>query len=516
MFFMRSKESTTRIRVLLLLVIAAAVTAGCRSLPRDFEPGDSTYALEPAGEGLLADFSRACEKRVADDESCFLLLDRNDEDLWWRLALIDSARTSLDLQTFIWARDFSGRLLITRMLKAADRGVRVRLLVDDFPTRRRDREIAVLDQHPNVEIRLWNPGSQRQLGRNLAFLARLRELNHRLHNKVLIADNRVVISGGRNLADAYFGLSDSYNFFDLDLLTAGPVVEPVSGMFDRYWNSPQAVPGVNFHRRASAEEISSVQADLQRALEASTLNEIVAIAPQDWAERFERGKSEMVPGRGEVIYDKPGEREPSQDALIGLQRFFRQAQREVKVLNPYLVPGEPFFAEAQLLEERGVDMAIMTNSLGSTNQPIVHEAYARTRVPMLQAGVDVYEMKYLGGMQHELDTPPVASAFVSLHAKAAVLDREHVFIGSFNFSPRSRNLNTEMGILVHSPEFGEAVATVMDRAMAPDNAWRLRTDENGEMSWESADGTLTSQPSQSFWRRFQNGIFSLLPVEQHL
>ena len=479
MFFMRSKESTTRIRVLLLLVIAAAVTAGCRSLPRDFEPGDSTYALEPAGEGLLADFSRACEKRVADDESCFLLLDRNDEDLWWRLALIDSARTSLDLQTFIWARDFSGRLLITRMLKAADRGVRVRLLVDDFPTR-------------------------------------LRELNHRLHNKVLIADNRVVISGGRNLADAYFGLSDSYNFFDLDLLTAGPVVEPVSGMFDRYWNSPQAVPGVNFHRRASAEEISSVQADLQRALEASTLNEIVAIAPQDWAERFERGKSEMVPGRGEVIYDKPGEREPSQDALIGLQRFFRQAQREVKVLNPYLVPGEPFFAEAQLLEERGVDMAIMTNSLGSTNQPIVHEAYARTRVPMLQAGVDVYEMKYLGGMQHELDTPPVASAFVSLHAKAAVLDREHVFIGSFNFSPRSRNLNTEMGILVHSPEFGEAVATVMDRAMAPDNAWRLRTDENGEMSWESADGTLTSQPSQSFWRRFQNGIFSLLPVEQHL
>ena len=217
-----------------------------------------------------------------------------------------------------------------------------------------------------------------------------------------------------------------------------------------------------------------------------------------------------------MIYDKPGEREPSQDALIGLQRFFRQAQREVQVLNPYLVPGEPFFAEAQLLEDRGVDMAIMTNSLGSTNQPIVHEAYARTRVPMLQAGVDVYEMKYQGGMQHDLDTLPVKSAFVSLHAKAAVLDREHVFIGSFNFSPRSRNLNTELGILVHSPEFGEAVATVMDRAMAPDNAWRLRTGENGELSWESADGTLTSQPSQNFWRRVQNGIFGLLPVEQHL
>jgi putative cardiolipin synthase len=515
-FSVRSLGGGTQGRVLFLLALAVAITAGCRSLPRDFEPGDSTHALEPAGEGLLADFSRACEERVADDESCFLLLDRNDEDLWWRLALIDSARISLDLQTFIWARDFSGRLLISRMLKAADRGVRVRLLVDDFPTRGRDREIAVLDQHPNVEIRLWNPGNQRQLGRNLTFLARLRELNHRLHNKVMIADNRAVISGGRNIADAYFGLSESYNFFDLDLLTVGPVVAPTSAMFDRYWNSPQAVPGVNLHSRASVDEISSVKADLQRALEASTLSEIVAIEPRDWTERFERGISEMVPGRGEVIYDKPGEREPSQDALIGLQRFFRQAQREVLALNPYLVPGEPFFAEAQLLEERGVDMAIMTNSLGSTNQPVVHEAYARTRLPMIRAGVDVYEMKYLGGMQPELDTPPVSSAFVSLHAKAAVLDREHVFIGSFNFSPRSRNLNTEMGILVHSTEFGEQVATVMDRAMAPDNAWRLSMDENGDLSWESADGTLTSQPSQSFWRRVQNGIFGLFPVEQHL
>jgi putative cardiolipin synthase len=516
MLSVRSNGCGTQGRVLLLLALAMAITAGCRSLSVDVEPGDSSYALQPAEEGQLADFSGACEERVADGESCFLLLDRNDEDLRWRLALIDAAQVSLDLQTFIWARDFSGRLLISRMLKAADRGVRVRLLVDDFPTRGRDREIAVLDQHPNIEIRLWNPGSQRRLGRNLEYLTRLQELNHRLHNKVFIADNRAVISGGRNIADAYFGLSDSYNFFDLDLLTVGPVVAPTSAMFDRYWNSPQAVPGANFDRRASADEITAVKADLQRSLEASTLSELVALAPRDWTERFDRGMKEMVPGRAEVIYDKPGEREPSQDALIGLQRFFRQAQREVLVLNPYLVPGEPFFEEAQRLEERGVDMAIMTNSLGSTNQPIVNKAYSRTRVPMLQAGVDVYEMKYQGGMQHELDTPPIKSGFVSLHAKAAVLDREHVFIGSFNFSPRSRNLNTEMGILVHSLEFGEQVATVMDRAMAPDNAWQLRLDEKGDLSWESADGTLTSQPSQNFWRRIQNGIFGLFPVEQHL
>lgn len=509
-------RKTTRGRTALPIVLAAFMVAACSSLPGDLEPGEPSHAFEPASDGLLADFSRGCQERYTTEESCFLLLDRNDEDLQWRLALIDSAKVSLDLQTFIWSRDFSGRLLISRMLKAADRGVRVRLLVDDFPTRGRDRAIAALDQHPNVEIRLWNPGNQRRMGRNVSFLANLRELNHRLHNKVLIADNRAVISGGRNIADAYFGLMERYNFFDLDLLAVGPVVAPTSGMFDRYWNSPQAVAGVNFHRRATAYEVPALKADLQRMLKASPLSDSVAIDPQDWTQRIEQGVNTMVPGSAEVIYDKPGEREPSQDALIGLQRFFRQAQREVLALNPYLVPGEPFFAEAQALEERGVDMAIMTNSLGSTNQPIVHKAYSRTRVPMIEAGVDVYEMKYHAAMQQELDTPPVESGFVSLHAKAAVLDREHVFIGSFNFSPRSRELNTEMGILVHSPEFGEQVATVMERSMAPDNAWRLGLDDGGDMAWESADGTLTSQPSQSFWRRVQNGIFGLFPVEQHL
>lgn len=500
----------------MLVVITAITLVGCRSLPGDLDSGDSSYALAPAVDGPLAQLSKTCEKKVAEDQSCFLLLDRNDDDLRWRLALIDSAQLSLDLQTFIWARDFSGRLLISRMLQAAQRGVRVRLLVDDFPTRGRDREIAVLDQHPNVEVRLWNPGNQRRLGRNLEYLARLRELNHRLHNKVLIADNRAVISGGRNIADAYFGLSDRYNFFDLDLLTTGPVVPPVSAMFDRYWNSPQAVPGVNFHRRADAAEITAVKDRLQQLLEDSPLSKIVNIEPQEWTERMAQGAANMVAGRAEVIYDKPGEREPSQDALIGLQRFIRQAQQEVLSLNPYLVPGEPFFAEAQKLEERGVHMAIMTNSLGSTNQPIVHKAYSRTRLPMLDAGVDVYEMKYQGGMQSELDTPPIQSSFVSLHAKAAVVDRRHVFIGSFNFSPRSRELNTEMGILVDSAEFGEQVALVMERSMSKDNAWRLGKSEGGEPRWISEDGKLTSQPSQNFWRRVQNGLFGLFPLEQHL
>ncbi len=514
---MKGRSPTAR-RILrtALIVAAAAILSSCRSLPSGIEPGEPSYALEPPATGPLAKLSDDCAARFAPGKSCFLLLDDNQDDLYWRLALIDSAQVSIDVQTYLWRRDFSGGLLFSRVLDAAERGVRVRLLVDDFLTRGVDRIIAALDHHPNVEIRLWNPGRQRRIGRNLDYLVRLRELNHRLHNKVLVVDNLAVISGGRNIADAYFGLSERYNFFDLDLLGVGPVVPPVSGMFDRYWNSPQAVPGRAFYGRASDGDIPRVKAELRRSLEASALSEIVPVARRRWDERFAAGLAAMVPGEAEVIYDKPGEREPSQDALIGLQRFFRRAQFEVQVANAYLVPGEAFFEEARQLEARGVDMAIITNSLGSTNQTIVHHAYARTRVPMLEAGVDVFEMKYRGGMQPELDTPPIESDWVGLHAKAAVLDRTHVFIGSFNFSPRSRNLNLELGILVESPEFGELTAAVMDRVKAPDNAWQLALDEAGNLAWVSDDGRLTRQPAQNFWRRIQNGVFGLFPLEQHL
>ncbi len=168
------------------------------------------------------------------------------------------------------------------------------------------------------------------------------------------------------------------------------------------------------------------------------------------------------------------------------------------------------------MKEQGVHMAIMTNSLGSTDQTIVHAAYARTRRPLLAAGVNVFEMRYDAAMQADLDTSPVQSKWVGLHAKAAVLDRRHVFIGSFNLSPRSKNLNTEMGILVHSQVLGAQVASVLADAMSPENSWRLRLDKDGRLAWESSDGTLTRQPAQNFLRRFKSGIFGLFPLEKHI
>jgi len=493
----------------------AGIMAGCRSIPTDFEPAQPTHATPPASRGDVADFSRAWKQR-GGHKSGFLLLADNAENLSWRLALIDASQSSIDVQTYLWASDFSGRLLFDRMQRAADRGVRVRLLVDDFLTRGKDRNIAALDQHPNIEIRMWNPGSARKVGRNLDYLVRLRELNHRLHNKMLIVDNRVIISGGRNIADAYFGLSDDYNFLDLDLLGVGPVVAPASKMFDRYWNADQAVPGRVLHGRARAEDIPAVTADRRKFLAASSLSKLVPLEPRSWDKQFSQGLRELLPGEAEVIYDKPGEREPSQDALVGLQRFFEQAKSEVQAANAYLVPGDPFFALAAKLEKRGVRMAVISNSLGSTNQTVVHPSFARSRIPMLKAGVEVFEMNYHPAMQRELDMAPVESSWVGLHAKAAVIDRKRVFIGSFNFSPRSRNLNTEMGLLVDSPQLGRKTAALMDKMMSADNAWEVRLGDAGQLTWVSSDGTLTRQPAQSLGRRWQNRFFSLLPVEEHL
>ena len=497
-------------------LVLAILVSGCRSLPADFDRPDPTYAFEPATEGPMAEFAKAATQGLAPEESGFILVHRNYEDLRWRLAMIDFAQESLDLQTFIWSDNFGRQLLIDRMYRAAEQGVRLRRLVDDFLLGAQDRTVADLHADPNIEIRIWNPGRRRQLGRNLEYVTRLRELNHRLHNKVLIADNRVVLSGGRNISNEYFGLSDRFNFFDVDVMAVGPVVPPTSKMFDRYWNSHQATPGALFHHRASVEDLPGITAQRRQRLEASPHRKIFPLDPRTWDQFLAEALPEIVPGEAEVIYDKPGELAPSQHAKIGLQRFFRQAEREVLVASPYLVPGEVFFEEARMLEERGVEMSIMTNSLGSTNQTIVHAAYSRTRIPMLEAGLDVFEMQYNAAMKDQLDTPPVESRWVGLHAKCAVLDRKRVFIGAYNLTPRSANLNTEMGLLIDSPELGEQLADVLNEAMSPDNAWQLKLDAEGNLKWLSSDGKLTRQPNQSFWRNIKSGLFGLFPLEQHL
>ncbi len=503
-------------RILSVLALVAATASGCRSLPTDYDPPAPTFALAPATDGALAELADTCDDRLRDDTSGFMLMDDSEDALHWRLALIDSATRSIDIQTYIWGRDFAGRLLLHRILQAADRGVRVRLLVDDWGQGNRDQAVAAIDDHPNIEIRIWNPARSRELGRVPDYVVRLQELNHRMHNKVFIVDNRAAISGGRNIADDYFGLAGNYNMLDLDLLVVGPAVPQLSGMFDRYWNSEQAAPGAIFHARASMKDIDRLYVGPLREFERSPLREVFPLDRQAWDDRIATASAEIIPATFEVLYDRPGEREPSQDTLYGLQRFFERARGEILVINPYLVPDDAFIEGTGRLDAAGVHISILTNSLGSTNQTIVNPSYSRRRRPLLESGVDLYELRHDGAVKADVDTPPVESGFLALHAKAAVLDREHVFIGSYNFSPRSRDLNTEMGILVHSPELGAQVADLLLRVMAPENAWQVSFDDHGRIQWSSSAGTVTSQPAQNFWRQIEDGIFGLFPVEKHL
>jgi putative cardiolipin synthase len=287
-------------------------------------------------------------------------------------------------------------------------------------------------------------------------------------------------------------------------------------MFDRYWNSPQAAPASIFHAGAGLHLFDKLLGRGLRKLERSPYREVFPLEPGDWYERLRTIEAAMIPATFEVLYDRPGVREPSQDTMFGLQRFFDQAEEEVLTINPYVVPGDAFAAGVKEVVDRGVRFALLTNSLGSTNQTIVNSAYAKRRRPMIEAGVELHELRHEGAIKADVDTPPVQSSFLALHAKAAVLDREHVFVGSYNFSPRSRDLNTEMGLLVHSPELGAQLADVLTRAMAPENAWRVTLDGDGRLRWSSSDVEVTSQPAQNFWRRIENGIFGLLPIEDHL
>lgn len=501
----------------LALLIAAT---GCRSLPSSWDPPEPTYAMAPAEAGPLVDVVSESEARLPDGASGFFLIEDAEDALHWRLALVDSATQSIDVQTFLWHRDFAGGLLVKRIIEAADRGVRARLLVDDWERDSRgDLGLATLDDHPNIEVRVWNPGRNREFGRRAEYLVRLRELNYRMHNKVFVVDNRVAVTGGRNIGDEYFGLSDKYNMLDLDLIAVGPVVPALSSMFDVYWNSQKVAPGSIFHPAGGYHRFEKEFARGVRRLEQSPFDEIFPLERRDWTDALTTIDDRVIPATYEVLYDAPGEPgapAPDQGTFEGLARFIAQAETEIVSINPYVVPRRDFDDDIKVLTDRGVRFALLTNSLGSTNQVIVNHAYANRRRPMLEAGMEVYELRADGAMKQEVDTPPAKSKHLALHAKAIVLDREHLYIGSYNFSPRSRNINTEMGLLLHSPELGAHVADHLERTMQPDNAWRVTLDENNRMRWTSSDQERTSAPSSGFGRQMKDIFYSFFPVEDHL
>ena len=502
----------------------------CATAP-SLEGVEPSYALPPAA-GTALDATVRREFGDTRDVSGVRLVEQNAMAFAYRSATAAAAERSLDVQYYIWNDDLTGRLLSAALLRAAERGVRVRLLVDDIDGRAKHDLFAVADLHPSIEVRLFNPFYSRSgsLGPATEWLLRPNVLNRRMHNKAWIADNRVAIVGGRNIGDEYFGASEHSNFSDLDVVLTGPIVADVSSAFDAYWNSPNAVPVSRFDSHPpKPEALEQLLAAAQQYVQQAGRKPYIA-ALRDAQKRAELLASQTPPlqiRNVRLLVDDPAkvgthaEGTEASNVLAGLEGVIASASSELLIVSPYFVPRNEGRRSLVRDVQRGIRVAVLTNSLAATDVAAVHTGYARQRRELLAGGVELYEMKRKAGSEEGRQQISVTgSSGASLHTKAMIIDRRWVFVGSMNLDPRSAFLNTEMGVLVESPELAEQLRGQFQRATGPELSYRVVLEENEGLVWYDRvggrDRRLEREPDASVGRRISVTLLRLLPMESQL
>jgi putative cardiolipin synthase len=475
-------------------------------------------ALPAAQYGSLADIAVRVEAMLASGESAHWLLDRNQLALQARLALADEAAVSLDVQYFVWQSDASGHLVADRMLHAADRGVRVRILVDDFGVSGKGGDVLKLEAHPNIEVRTFNPWRTRgnRLGTAAEFLTRAYVLNRRMHNKAFIADGRFAVLGGRNIGDRYFGIYERFVQNDLDVMVAGPAARDVAATFDDYWNSEHSYRIASFeYDQRPRSPLATTREEMHFSIEgnAASLAEFPP-EPADWSAYLEELVTAFAPARSEVLWESPDILDESRPRLYGdFKALVASARSEVLISSPYFIPDAEFRGLLRELVERGVRVVVVTNSLATNNHVVAHTGYRRWRRDVLAAGVELYELRSDAEALSLYVTPPATAERLGLHTKAVVVDRERAFVGSPNVDPRSMVLNTELGVVGDGRQFTARVAAVIERDMAPANAWRVTMDDEGWLRWTNGDEVVRRQPAQGFRQRMVEFLLNLLPIK---
>ena len=500
----------------LSIVIVLSLLSGCAMSPAGDEL-PPTYSLPPAGTGALDDYATRIESRLGPDQSAFWLLDRADFALDARLALVDDAVTSLDLQYFIWEKDASAWLFARRVLHAADRGVRVRILLDDLCVSAHEKEFASLGMHPNVEVRTFNPFANRTTaGRVVEFIFRFGRLNHRMHNKSVIADGHFAILGGRNIGDRYFGVYDEFVQNDLDIMAVGPVVDAAAAGFDSYWNSDQAFPlEVAAPRRSANGDLAEFTAFTEATYLAEKERlQSFSLEPTDWTDHFEDLARGFAAGYGLYVQDPPDvNEEPPERFYVELKKMVARTQEKVIISSPYFIPDDEFAEQLEALAARGIRVVVLTNSLASNNHINAHTSYKRWRERLVEAGIELYESRRDSGAIGYYTTPPTQPGFMGLHSKAAVVDDKWSFVGSPNVDPRSMVLNTENGFFIESADLAARVTALIERDIEPRNAWRVSLDEKGELVWTNDVATVTRQPARGFSQRVVEFFINFMPIK---
>lgn len=506
-------------------VVVAALVVGCAVVRHD-APRPPSYAIDdPQDTELARRF--AAQLSSTPGMSGFRLLTSGQQAFLARAALAEAAQRTLDLQYYLVAEDATATLLLYRALVAAQRGVRVRVLIDDLDVGDRDSHLASLAAHPNVQLRVFNPFAWRgaaNLGKALDYLSDAALLNRRMHNKLWIADNAAAVIGGRNLSDAYFNAGSRSNFADLDVLVAGPVVAEASRSFDEYWNSEWAVPIQAFTGPTlGPEDGERLMSDLaERAAAFHGSDYVGELLASGFGPLVRSGQVELIAAPGIVLHDPPAKRPAGAAAAQGpllerLRRTVEAAQAELMLISPYFVPPDSGIDMLCELSRRGVRVRVLTNSLAATDVAVVHAGYARYRPRLLACGVQLYELRPAGPAQGRR----LPASRVSLHAKAVVVDRRSILIGSMNLDPRSRWTNTEVAVLIDSAAIGGELGQWFDQATSLEHSFSLQLatpeDPDAALTWTAREGGalrhFDREPGTSWWQRAATRLLGALVPE---
>ena len=516
------------------------LTVGCATLPpgADFPRPTSSALSHPEQTRLGRQFDGAA--REHGGTSAFRLLSVGVDGFLARAQMINAAELTLDVEYFIFRQDETGQLLTDALLRAADRGVRVRVLVDDGDTLEGDGQIAALSAHPKIDIRIFNPFAYRghsDLVRAVEFAFNASRLDYRMHNKLLVVDNAIALVGGRNIGDQYFQVDPDSQFGDDDVFAAGPIVKDLSRTFDEFWNSGLAIPvaglGDGKHSTAALDEYRKTLNEHRLQLKADGTDYASRVASGEPLAGMLAGRLPLAWARAQVVYDSPDKKRVEKGEIVGelMHRTVADAvaavRSELLMVTPFLIPGTDGMRLFKDLRKRGVRVRILTNSLESTPELMAQSGYMRYRVPLLEEGVQLYEVRSLLGNARGSGESSAAtrSGNYALHAKLFVFDRERLYIGSMNFDQRSHHLNTEVGLIIDSPELARQTALRFESIVVPANSYALalrkdpgaaapaliwRTRENGK------DVDYDSEPARSAWQRMKVELLSLLPLDREL
>jgi putative cardiolipin synthase len=512
----------TRTRLRLAAGLAALALAACTTLePRPELPPASAV---PLGSGSELDRMIAPVEDRHPGQSGFRLVRDGPEAFAIRSRTVLNAGRSLDVQTYIWHADATGVFLAMRLLDAADRGVKVRLLVDDMDARSKNYGFAALDAHPNIEVRMFNPFKSRSgfFGPLFEAMGSAKRINHRMHNKTWIADNRIAVVGGRNLGDEYFGASEEVNFVDLDFAMVGPIVRDASASFDRYWNSPAAYPmAILAPDAVNAQALQTLRDDFatrlgeagksrfaQELQESDSVHRLIAGDwPMQWSSdyRFVSDDPMKVQGKKSGV--------DGSNVLAFLVPLLKESREDVTIISPYFVPGKAGTKSLVEVDQSGSAVRVLTNSLAANDVAMVYGGYSKSRKALLEGGVELWELK--PDPSTAVKTSLFGSSGASLHTKALEVDGRTAFVGSYNLDPRSTSLNCEQGIFVESPSVAAQLGEIFRVDSSGKRAWSVKL-VDGKLQWSDGTQTWNKTPEASAWRKFQAWLGRVLPVDSQL